>query len=132
MKCLANFLAQSGSYNTDKTFTVFKGGVTEVGAPGFPSAGQIALITYLELIPEEAHGLVELQLRISLDGREIIPLVRQPLALNPIEGDRPIYVSSIAQIQLVFPGPGKMTFETSINGIGLPLLFLYVNLHGGS
>ncbi len=129
MKSLANFIAQSASFNTDSTFTVFKGGITELQAPAFPSFVQLALMTYLELTHEEANDLVELQIRISHEQvGEIVPPIRQPLNVKIMRPDRPIYVSSVAQLNLIFPAPGKMTFETAINKISLPLLYVYGNL----
>lgn len=122
MKVQAHFPAESAGFGADRTFTVFKGGITELNAPGWPALARVAIVTRLELTVEEAQELIELTLRISFEGQELA-LVRQPLAVKA-DPSKPIYVNSIAELNIGVPGPGRITIEAAVNEVGLPLIYL--------
>ncbi len=131
MKVQAHFVADSANFAADGTFTVFNGGVTDINAQAWPAFGKVAILTRLELTIEEASQLIELSLRISFEGREVASS-RQPLAVKVLRADRPIYVNSIIELGLPLPGPGRITIEAAVNGIGLPLLYLYAQQVGAA
>ncbi len=131
MKVQAHFLAENANFNADGTFTVFKGGITDLNASEWPAFSRFAMITRLELSHEEASQLVELAIRISFEGQEI-SVVRQPLAVKAIDPEKPHYVNSIVELGIPLPGPGKMTIEASVNDRGLPLLYLWAQQLGTS
>jgi hypothetical protein len=122
VKVQAHFPAESANFGADGTFTVFKGGITDINASGWPAPARVAIVTRLELTIEEAQELVELTLRLSFEGRELA-LIRQPLAVKA-DPSKPIYVNSIAELNIGVPGPGRITIEAAVNEMGLPLIHL--------
>ncbi len=125
MKSLAHFLAESANFDAEGTFTVFKGGITDINAATWPVVTRVALITRLELDYREATREVhEMRLRILHEGRRMGAVVRQPIAVNVSEENKPIYVNAIAALNLLVPGPGRITIEAWVNEMALPLLYL--------
>lgn len=131
MKVQAHFLADSANFAADGTFSVFKGGITELNAPSWPVLTRFVVVTRLELTQEEASQLVELTLRIWFGDREVTT-TRQPLATKPGDPSKPSYVNSIAELGFQLPGPGRITIEAAINDTGLPLLYLWAQQPGSS
>ncbi len=129
MKVQAHFLAESANFAADGTFTVFKGGVTDLNAHGWPALSKVAVVTRLELTHEEASQLVELTLRISFEGQEMT-VARQPLAVKAGDPAKPVYVNSIIELGFPLMGPGRITIEASVNDMGLPLLYLWAQVIG--
>ncbi len=123
MKMLAHFLAESANFASDGTFTVFKGGITEINSPGWPAVTKIVIITRLELDLEESRKLNELELRITFEGHEM-SRSRQPLAVKVPEPGKLSYMNSIGMLNLIIPGPGTITVEAYVNRMALPLLHL--------
>jgi hypothetical protein len=126
MKLHAHLLAESANFATDGTFTVFKGGITEAFAPGFPTLVKVALLTRLELTADEAADLIELHLQILLEDKPVAPEVHQPLAVTVQDPAKPVYVNSIAELGLAMAGPGRLTIAARINEMPLPLLYFFV------
>lgn len=129
MKVQAHFVAESANFAADGTFAVFKGGITDLNAQGWPAFSKVAIVTRLELTREEASQLVELTLRISFEGQEMT-VARQPIAVKVPEISRPIYVNSITELGFPLPGPGRVTIEAMVNEARLPLLYLWAQLIG--
>ena len=124
MKSLAHFLAEAANFNADGTFSVYNGGITDLNTPGFPAFGKVTILTRLELSEDEAKQLNEMRVRISYEGKEL-GMARQPLATpTKVDPAKPIYVNSIANLNLMAPGPGRITIEAWVNEMALPLLYL--------
>ena len=123
MKLHAHFVAESANFASDGTFTVFKGGIDQMAAPGWPALTRLALITRLELDADESHRLIELQVRILFQGVQV-GASRQPLAVRPAPVGGRSYVNSIANLNLGLPGPGVITIAASVNDEALPLLYI--------
>lgn len=102
----SHFVAESANFVADGTFAVFKGGITDLNAQGWPAFSKI--VTRLELTREEASQLVELTLRISFEGQEMT-VARQPIAAKVPEISRPMYVNSITELGFPLPGPDRVT-----------------------
>jgi hypothetical protein len=125
MKLLAHFVADSANFNTDGTFTVFKGGVSDLHAPGFPALCKVAVITRLEFTVDEAAALHEMQLNIALPGASMIIGSRQPIAVKVTDVARGhLWSNVIAEMTLLVPQPGEVVISGDIDGQALPLLFL--------
>ena len=129
MKVQAHFFADAANFNADGTFTVFKGGITDLNSSAWPAFGRFAIITRLELSYEEASRLVELTIRISFEGQELT-VTRQPIAVKAVRQEKPHYVNSIVEVGIPIPRPGRVTVEASVNGAGLPLLYLWAQQLG--
>jgi hypothetical protein len=124
VKVQAHFVAESASFGADGTFTVYKGGITDLNATDWPALSRLAIVTRLELTHDEAAHLIELTLRFLHDEIQL-GQARQPLAVKVMDPTKPVYVNSIAETNLVIPGPGKITIEAAVNEKRLPLLYLW-------
>ncbi len=125
MKLHAHFVAESANFASDGTFTVFKGGIDQVASPNWPALTRIAIITRLELDPQESRRLIEMQLRVLFQGVQMGSST-QPLAVKPVPVGGRSYVNSIAYLNLGIPGPGVITIAATVNDEALPLLYLMV------
>jgi hypothetical protein len=130
MKVLAHFLAESANFASDGTFTVFRGGIDQVASDAFPTLVRLVLVTRLELTRDEARVLNELFLEVEHEGTLMGPRVGQPLAVRVPDHEKPIYVNSIAQLNVVIPSPGVTIFKAAINEGILPWLYLTSQLRG--
>ena len=123
MKLHAHFLAESANFASDGTFTVFKGGITDVGSPMWPVMTKVAIVTRLELDSDESRRLVEMRVRVTHEGQGM-GQARTPLAAKAAQPGQPSYVNSILTMNLIIPGPGRLTIAASINEEALPLLYI--------
>lgn len=122
MKLHAHFLAESANFGADGTFTVFRGGITEVNAPIWPALIKVCVLTRLEFDFEESQGLKELTQRITFNGNEM-GRGKQPIALK-VDRNKPAFANLIGILNLVIPGPGRITIESWVGEYALPLLHL--------
>jgi hypothetical protein len=124
MKLLAHFVAESANFGQDGTFTVFKGGITDINSPGFPTMGRIVVITRLEFSVVEAAQLHEMVVRLSLPGGKTAEAPRQPIAIR-VDPTKPrSYANVITQLGIGIEQPGELVISASIDGEALPLLYL--------
>jgi len=86
----------------------------------------IAVVTRLELTPDEAGRLQQLQFRITHDGNDVGSSPPQPLAVRVDNPDIPIYVNAVSNLMLLIPAPGRMTISATVNEAALPPLYLVV------
>lgn len=125
MKLHAHFLAESANFASDGTFTVFKGGIDQIASPAWPVITRLAIITRLELDPNESRRLLEMQVSILFQGIQG-PITKQPLAVKAAPAGGRSYVNSIATLNLGIPGPGVFTIAATVDEQALPLLYLTV------
>ncbi len=130
MKVLAHFLAETANFASDGTFTVFRGGIDQVQSDSFPALVRLVLVTRLELTREEARVLNELFLEVEHEGHLMGPRFGQPLAVRVPDKQKPIYVNSIAQLNIIIPSAGVTVFKAAINEGILPWLYLTSELRG--
>jgi hypothetical protein len=127
MKQLAHFLADSANFNQDGTFTVFKGGITEIQAMGFPSMAKFVVVTRLEFTMPEAAKLHQLQLNLTLPDGSHVSGQRQPIAVRVTDVTAPrIYANVIGQLNVGLAQAGELVIAGEVDGQRLPLLFLTV------
>ncbi len=89
------------------------------------STEDVALITRLELDYDEAtQQMHEMRFRILHEGQQMGTVFRQPLAVKVVDPSKPIYVNAIATLNLLVPGPGRITIEAWVSEMALPLLYL--------
>jgi hypothetical protein len=132
VKVLAHFLAETANFASDGTFTVFRGGIDQLASDGFPAFARLVLVTRLELTRQESRVLNELFLEVEHEGHLLAPRVGQPLAVRVPEQEKPIYVNSIAQLNIVIPSAGVTVFKAAINEGILPWLYLTSELRGAT
>jgi transcriptional antiterminator Rof (Rho-off) len=127
MKLLAHFLADSANFNQDQTFTVFKGGITEVQAMGFPVMTKFVVVTSLVFDLEEAAKLHHMQLSLTLpDGRQVSGQ-RQPIAVRVLDATaKRFYSNVIGQMNVGVDRAGEIVIAGEIDGDRLPLLHLAI------
>lgn len=125
MNQLAHFLAESANFNADGTFTVFRGGIAEVRAGGFPAPFRCVVVTRLQLDASEAAILHQLRIEVQFDGQTMGPGLTQPFATNPVTGS-PAYANIITNFNIALAGPGELVFVANLDDVGLPLLRLQV------
>jgi hypothetical protein len=133
LKLHAHFLAEAVNFAQDSTFTVFKGGITQVTTSQPPSSVAPALVRFMVLtrlefsIEEAASGLHQLQMSITLpDGSQHTgPL--QPIAVKvaDISLGR-VYANVLTNMNIVVASPGDIIVAGLIDGDALPLLYLQV------
>jgi len=125
VKLLAHFLADSANFSQDGTFTVFKGGITEVLANGFPTMAKFVVVTRLEFTPEEASNLHHLQLHLTLPDGTHASGARQPIAVRVVDPNAPrTYANVISQMNVGLARAGDLIIGGEIDGEGLPLLYM--------
>jgi hypothetical protein len=132
VKVLGHFLAETANFSSDGTFTVFRGGIDQVQSDAFPALVRLVLVTRLELTRKEARVLNELFLEVEHEGQVMGPRVGQPLAVRVPDQPKPIYVNSIAQLNIVIPSAGVTIFKAAINEGMLPWLYLTSELRGAT
>ncbi len=126
MRVLAHLLAAGADYHPDLTFSVFRAGISAIQARSWPTLMPIAVVTRLELTPDEAGRLQQLQFRITHDGNDVGSSPPQPLAVRVDNPDIPIYVNAVSNLMLLIPAPGRMTISATVNEAALPPLYLVV------
>ncbi len=124
MKVQAHFVADSALFAVDGTFTVYRGGITEMRSATWPVMSKLAIITRLALEPDEVSGLIEVRLRF-LHENQLLGEAGQPIAARVPDPARPVYVNSIVELNMGIPGPGTITIEATVDDKRLPLLYLW-------
>lgn len=125
MKLHAHFLSDSANFNDDGTFTIYKGGISDVTAAGFPTMCKFVMLTRIELEADEAESMHDLALDVYFNGTPMGPTSHQPIAINAPSG-QPVYSNTISQFQLVVVSVGEILFAATYDDIALPLLRLHV------
>lgn len=127
MKLLAHFLADSANFNQDGTFTVFKGGITEINAASFPTLSKFVVLTRIEFSPDEASKLHQLQLHITLPDGTHVSGQRQPIVVRVAEqSPQRAYANVISQMNIGLARTGDLVIAGELDGERAPLLYLVV------
>lgn len=125
MKLLAHFLADSANFNQDGTFTVFKGGITDTLAAGFPTMAKFVVLTRIEFTPGEASKLHQLQLHITLPDGSHVSGQRQPIVVRLADPNAPhLYANVISQMNVGLARGGDIVIAGDLDGEHLPLLYM--------
>jgi hypothetical protein len=124
MRVLAHLLAAGADYHADLTFSVFRAGISAIQANNWPQIMPVAIVTRLELTPEEAGQLQELQFRFRHEDQDVGSTPPQPLAVRVDNPNIPIFVNAISNLVLLIPGPGRLTISATVNGAALPPLYI--------
>ncbi len=124
MKLHAHFLADSANFSADQTFAVFKGGITEIQALGFPTLAKFVVITRLEFDKGEAERPHRMVTEVTFPTGKRAEGPPQLIALR-FDPDQPrAFANVITQMNVVFEEPGEVKIRTQVDGQSLPLLYL--------
>ena len=124
MKLHAHFLADSASFNADQTFTIFKGGITDIQALGFPTLAKFVVITRIEFDQEEAARPHRMTTTVTLPSGELRSGPAQLIALKADPKNPRAFANVITQMNAVLERPGDMIISTRVDDEGLPLLYI--------
>jgi hypothetical protein len=133
MKLQAAFLADAALMNSDGTFMVWRGGITEIASADWPAQVQFALVLRLEADPDEARELHEMSLHIVHAETEVVPWQATPLALRVAPGEPRLYLNIVVSISFDVELPGEGLIEAIIDGdMRVPHLHYAVRAAPGS
>lgn len=124
MKLHAHFLADSANFSADQTFTIFKGGITEIQALGFPASAKFVVITRIEFDQEEAVHPHRMTTSVTLPTGELRSGPAQLIALKVDPRNPRAFANVITQLNAMFERPGDLIISTQVDDQRLPLLYL--------
>lgn len=110
----AAFIAQEAQQNSDGTFMVWRGGVTDFGVLAFPSLLKLSIILRLEASRDETAKVYQMRMRI-VHADHPTPWQTLPLAFKQPTADVPSHVNVIAAITFPVAGPGAGRVEIGLD-----------------
>ncbi|HEX6509818.1 MAG TPA: hypothetical protein VF221_19500 [Chloroflexota bacterium] len=130
MKLLAALLADAALGIPDGTVMIWRAGITETQATGFPTALSFALVVRLEADREEVATLHRFSLRIEHEGRELVPWSPSPLVVKaPPPSEPRAYINIVINLRFVVPSEGEGFIESVVDDdINLPRLYFRTRL----
>jgi hypothetical protein len=107
-------LADAASANDDGTFSLLRGGISEVRViPGSPLLFSGSLIVRLEATPEE-KGSYDVAIRIETDAGE--PVGEQPRVKFVVGEKGSSVLNAAANMHLLLPKLGRYEFSVQVDG----------------
>ena len=120
---MAAFLADDAEEHGDGTFDVRRAGITDFFVGGLPGAASFTMVVRIQLDTGEAQQLHHVAIHVMLNGQEIGPWVRWPLATRVTDPTRDAYYNLFVKFTLLLPAEGDGYIEAVLDDdIRLPHL----------
>jgi hypothetical protein len=115
MKSMAAFLADAAVDHGDGTFDVQRGGITDFFVAGIPGAAHFMMFVRVQLDATEAANLHHVAIHVMLNGQEIAPWVRWPLAVRSADTTRDSYFNLMVTFDIILPALGDGYIEAVLD-----------------
>ena len=115
MKSMAAFLADAAIDHGDGTFDVRRGGLTDFFLAGLPGVVHFMMFVRVQLDPTEAANLHYVAIHVMLNGQEIAPWVRWPLAMRSVDPTRDSYFNLMVTFDIGLPAMGDGYIEAVLD-----------------
>jgi len=115
MKSMAAVLADAAIDHGDGTFDIRRGGITDFFVRGLPGLAHFTMFVRVQLDPVEAANLHYVAIHVMLNGQEVAPWVRWPLAIRSVDPSRDSYFNLMVAFTMVFPAMGDGYIEAVLD-----------------
>ncbi|HLZ94472.1 MAG TPA: hypothetical protein VKT20_03980 [Candidatus Dormibacteraeota bacterium] len=127
MQLRAAFLAERAIAMPDGTFMIWRGGINEFLTTAIPTPISLTLVLRVEMDVEEAARLHKFTLKVSFEGRDVLPASTQPLAMKATPGETRLYANILANLGFPVDREGEGYVQGTIDDdVKVPLVYFRV------